>query len=263
MEPIPVHSVSDPRLDPYRNLRATQASEDFFIVESEFAVARLLSSGWPVHSVVTTPARSPRMSAALGARAQLFVGSRQCLSELVGFEFHRGVLACAPRPVWPAPDWARLVVQPQSTILALSAIGDPANIGSIIRSARALGCDLVLLDRRCGDPLSRRAIRGSMGHVFAQPLARSTNLSEELARSRGLGMKWWASTPRSQAVPILQAAATRPAHCGLMVGHEGFGLASTLIEAADQEITIPMAHDVDSLGVAAATAAMLVAMSAG
>lgn len=261
MEPIHLNAADDPRLAPYRNLR-TKADEGFFIVESEFAVMRLLASGWPLHSVVATPARVHRIAAALGTRAPLFVAERQSLSRLVGFEFHRGVLACAPRPSWPAPDWERLVRQPRATVLALSAISDPANLGSLVRSARALACDLILIDARCTDPLSRRAIRGSMGHVFAQPIAQIADLHHEIARSRDLGVKWWASTPRSQARPVLQAAANRPAHCGLMVGHEGFGLASTLIEAADQEVTIPMANGVDSLGVAAATAAILVAMAA-
>ncbi len=262
VEPEPISAVDDPRLAPFRNLQR-QRGERLFVVESAFAVHRLLASGWPVVSVVATPSRWPELAEAVTPPTLGFVASRTVLREVVGFDFHRGVLAAAVRPQWSAPDWTALCATERSTVLAVNGVTDPANLGSLIRSARALGCDHVILDAQCGDPLSRRAIRGSMGHVFSQAISRVTDLQTELTDSQRFGAKWWASTPAASAHDLRQVATHRPSHCVLAVGHEGFGLDPQLLQAADLQVTISMRDAVDSLGVAAATAAMLYALSQG
>jgi tRNA G18 (ribose-2'-O)-methylase SpoU len=143
--------------------------------------------------------------------------------------------------------------------LIVQGLADPANLGSIVRSARAFAVDLVVLDRRGADPLSRRAIRGSMGHVFAQPLALADDLeaATEVLRRAGAGV--WAATVGADAVAL--NAVSRPPRLALLVGNEGAGLPAPLRARADREVTIPLAPAVDSLGVAAATAVLLHALT--
>ncbi len=256
VQPQTISSASDPRLRPFRDLQGRR-DESEFVVESGFAVERLLSSGWPVATVVTTPNRVAKLAPMVASPTQFLVAPRPLLREVLGFDFHRGVLAAAPRPDWPRVDWRTQCAQASSIVLAVNGVSDPANIGSLIRTARAFGCNHILLDKGCADPLSRRAIRASMGHVFHQPIALVDDLRQEIRRSTRHGTRWWASTPDPTAAPLKHARTHRPSHLVLLVGHEGFGVEPQLLQLADFQVTIRMAQAIDSLGVAAATAAML------
>jgi tRNA G18 (ribose-2'-O)-methylase SpoU len=162
-------------------------------------------------------------------------------------------------PVLGASSLAAALAGPRWTVLLVQGLADPANLGSIIRSARAFAVDLVLLDRRGADPLSRRAVRGAMGHVFSQPLALVDDLPGALAQLQALGAAVWAATLGPRARPLGSLA--RPERLALLVGNEGHGLPAELCARADAELTIPIAPEVDSLGVAAATAVLLHALT--
>jgi tRNA G18 (ribose-2'-O)-methylase SpoU len=224
--------------------------------------------------VLGTPAHLDRLLGATRPPCPVYVGDRALLRAVVGFDLHRGVIACGARPSALARDLPpgtcpihpvhhdldASLARPTWTVLLVQGLADPANLGSIVRSARAFAVDLVVLDRRGADPLSRRAIRGAMGHVFAQPLAVADDLPAALAHLRGRGGAVWAATvgPRARAV----AAVRRPGRLVLCVGNEGEGLPPAVCAAADLEVTVPIAAEVDSLGVAAATAVLLHALAA-
>ena len=257
---ILVDVPADPRLDLFRAPRPHT-----FLVESELAVQRLLASDFTTLAILGTAAHLQRLPAA----CPVYVGDRALLRSVVGFDLHRGVIACAARPallvgdltassgpIHPlAHDLATLLARPAWTILLVQGLADPANLGSIIRSARAFAIDLVVLDRRGADPLERRAIRAAMGHVFAQPLALAADLTNAVHQLRNSGAAVWAATvgPRARDIATLR----RPPRLVLCVGNEGDGLPPAICDAADLEVTIPIAPAVDSLGVAAATAVLL------
>ncbi len=290
--PQPITDPADPRLDVFRGLiaRGDRPDREHFFVESELAVARLLASPhFTTLAVLGTPAHLGRLAPACPA----LVASRELLRAVLGFDLHRGVIACAARP--PALDLssrtcpngparndmsdptcpigaARAIgpvvgavsldaalAGPAWTVLLVQGLADPANLGSILRSARAFAVDLVLLDPRGADPLARRAVRAAMGHVFAQPLALAPDLSCAAGQLRARGAGVWAATVGPRARPL--DAASRPDRLLLMVGNEGIGLPEGLRAAADVEVTIPLAAAVDSLGVAAATAVLLHALA--
>lgn len=162
-------------------------------------------------------------------------------------------------PVVGAVSLDAALAGPAWTVLLVQGLADPANLGSILRSARAFAVDLVLLDPRGADPLARRAVRAAMGHVFAQPLALAPDLSCAAGQLRARGAGVWAATVGPRARPL--DAVSRPDRLLLMVGNEGLGLPEGLRAAADVEVTIPLAAAVDSLGVAAATAVLLHALA--
>jgi tRNA G18 (ribose-2'-O)-methylase SpoU len=145
-------------------------------------------------------------------------------------------------------------------VVVLEDLVDHGNVGAIFRCAAALGVDAVVLSPRCADPLYRRAVKVSMGAVFAIPYARMTGWHDGLAELKAGGFRVLALTPDERAVPI--AGALRSAGNGrvaLLLGTEGDGLSARWQDEADQPVRIPMnpaarATGVDSLNVVAAAA---------
>lgn len=142
-------------------------------------------------------------------------------------------------------------------MLVLEDLVDHGNVGAIFRCAAALGVDAVLLSPRCADPLYRRAVKVSMGAVFAIPYARMTDWHNDLGRLRAAGFTLLALTPDQSAVPLEKAPAGD--RVALMLGSEGDGLSSHWLREADEPVRITMSPaamnaGVDSLNVVAAAA---------
>lgn len=277
---VRVEDPDDPRLADYRELQAAgQRSDPWrFIAESGHVVARLLQSAYPVRSVLGTASHLERLGPELARRPEVavYVAEQAVIAAAVGANFHRGVAACGVRPpglgwsdrvegtgseknVEDMVEWTGLAQRPRFFGLLAQGLADPANIGAIVRAARAFAVDLVVLDRRGADPLSRRAIRASAGNVFNQAIVGVDDLARAVGTARAAGVTVLAATLGPAARPLQEV--TRPDRLMVMVGSEGEGLPAELIAAADGEITIPLAPGVDSLGVAAACAILLHALA--
>ena len=114
-------------------------------------------------------------------------------------------------------------------------LGDHENLGGIFRNAAAFGIDAVLLDAECADPLYRRCVRVSIGHVLTVPWTRIESLDE--LRERGFAL--FALTPaRRMRVPL--DAVDWPERYALLLGSEGPGLSAEWLAAADARVRIPM-----------------------
>ena len=133
----------------------------------------------------------------------------------------------------------------------LVGLNNPNNLGVVLRNAAGLGIDAVLLDPTCGDPLYRRAIRSSMGQVFAIPHARIGATPNSLAELHQQGFETVALTPRGD-IDIRDLGA--PTRSAILLGAEGPGLPDDTIEAATHRVRITMSNEVDSLNVANAAA---------
>lgn len=251
--PITIDDVDDPRLAALRELRGGNLGE-LIAVESELAVTRLLQSAVPVRFVACIPSRVERLAPL--ARAPLYVCSQALLDALAGFPLHRGCVALAERPAGSREALTRAWAEARSTVVVAAGIGDPANVGAIVRSARAFGVDAVVCDRRGGDVWSRKAIRAAMGNGFALPVLVDEPL--EVLRARPPHVRVVAATLSPRAVSTREYV--RPPHVLLMVGNEGEGLRDELRATADTELTIPIEPGADSLNVAAASAVLLYAL---
>ncbi|HVM07446.1 MAG TPA: RNA methyltransferase [Acidimicrobiales bacterium] len=253
---IEVSSVDDPRLVDYASLnnvetrREVERRGSFFIAESELVIRELVRSRsrWPIRSVLVTPKRFEAMRDVLeDLDAAVFVGAMDVVREVTGFHIHRGAVASAERGPLPA---AADVLRGASRAVVLEGVSDHENIGSIFRSAAAFGFDAVLLDAACADPLYRRSVRVSMGHILHVPFARVSSLDEV----RAAGLSVLALTPSADAVPLDEVAAAPPARCALVLGAEHPGLSASWLAAADRRVRIPIAAGVDSLNVSVAAA---------
>jgi tRNA G18 (ribose-2'-O)-methylase SpoU len=185
--------------------------------------------------------------------AEVLVAPRSVIATTVGFDLHRGVVAVAERgePLAPADV---LAAAGDAPILAVEGVNDHENLGSLFRNAAALGAGGVLLSPGCADPLYRRSVRVSIGHVLLTPFATVPSWPSDLT---GLGRELIALTPAGSD----DLGRWRPRGAAvLVVGSEGAGLAAATLAAADRRVRIPMAPGVDSLNVATAAAIALYAL---
>jgi TrmH family RNA methyltransferase len=141
-----------------------------------------------------------------------------------------------------------------SLVVAAIDVQDPGNVGAIVRSAEAAGATGVVVAGQSADPLGWKAIRGSMGSVFRVPVASAASLDAmvDAARARGLFI---VATAPSGGQGLFDVDLPRPTL--VLVGGEGSGLPSTLIDSADSRMQIPMAPPVESLNVAVAAGVIL------
>jgi TrmH family RNA methyltransferase len=139
--------------------------------------------------------------------------------------------------------------------VALQAVRDPGNLGTIVRTADAAGCGGVLLVGDCCDPYSVEAVRATMGSIFAVPLFKAT-AAEFLAWRQG----WPGSvvgTLLSATLDYRQADYRRPTL--ILMGNEQAGLPPELADACDVNVKIPMRGRADSLNLSVATGIMIYA----
>ena len=178
----------------------------------------------------------------------VYTGQRELLASLTGYVLTRGVLCAMRRPSLPSVED---VCGDADRIAVIDGVVDTTNIGAIFRSAAALGIDGVLLTRTSCDPFNRRAVRVSMGSVFLVPW---TWLDAPLQSLNELGFKTVAMALTDDSVSIDDPKLMAEPRLAVVLGTEGDGLSSSVIAKADYVARIPMAHGVDSLNVAAASA---------
>jgi tRNA G18 (ribose-2'-O)-methylase SpoU len=248
----------DPRVADYvgltdaaRRMRHEPAA-GFFIAEGEKVVLRALRAGYPMRSLLVSPQRWAELDPALRALdGPVHVGSYDVLQAVTGFHVHRGVLASFGRLPVPSADE---VLAAARRVVVLEEVTNHTNLGAVFRSAAGLGMDAVLLGPRSCDPLYRRAVRVSMGQVFAVPYAYLGRWPDGLADLRAAGFRVLALTPAPGATRLEDVALADDDRAALVLGAEGPGLTEAAMAASDERVRIPMVAGVDSLNVAAAAA---------
>ena len=255
-----VREVTDPdddRLADFRDLTTADRRPDrpggrgLVLAEGAVVVRRLLASPYPVRAVLGVRRKLDELAADLaGVDVPAYEVTAELMARVVGFHLNRGVLASADRA---APVDVERLVAGARTLAVLEGINDHENLGSLFRNAAALGIDGVLLGDRCADPLYRRSVRVSMGHVLNLPFGPLRRWPDDLDRLRRNGFRLVALTPRAGSTPLPRARLAG-ARIALLLGAEGPGLSARALAAADDLVGIPMARGVDSLNVATAAA---------
>ncbi len=264
MTVIAVADLADPRLADYSHQtdvalkKARGAEHGLYIAESALVLERALRAGHVPRSVLALGSTVEEARALVGDRVPIFSGPGDLLEELTGYVLHRGLIAAMHRPALPS---AESLLVDARRVVVLENIADPTNVGAIFRSVGAIGADAVLVTPRCSDPFYRRAIRVSMGTVLQVPWTRlgdwaSTRL---LLTASGFHLAAMALSP--DAIGLRDFATNAPERLALVLGAEGEGLTAEALAAADTIVKIPMAHGIDSLNVAAASAVAMWALS--
>lgn len=264
-----VYQITDPadeRVAPFAGMRDAQLRGDegvgpgLFIGESANVINRALDSGVRPHSLfmeqkwVSKSQDLIERFDSLGAPS--LVASPSVFKAITGYDVTRGAVACLYRPELPSLE---SVLEGASRIAVLEDVMNATNIGAAFRSAAALGIDAVLLTPSCHDPFYRRAARVSMGTIFQVPWTRIGQRHEQWAAEgipllERFGFKTAAMALSDDSVSVDDPRLRDCEKLAIIMGTEGEGLNPETIARATFTVKIPMAHGVDSLNVAAASA---------
>lgn len=220
--------------------RAREAG--LFFGESPTVVRRLIDAGVPIRHLVVSDRRRAFLDTVPEDTVRKVLAESE-LYDLVGFEMHRGVIATFERP--PLVNISDLSAS--RCLVVLEGINDADNLGSLIRTAVALGVTDFVCDPTTADLYTRRCVRVSMGTVGAVSLSRSAVWPPSLG-----GRQLIAMSPSGVA---LGDGVSEP--MAVAFGAEGAGLSQALLDVADVVVRIPMSNDVDSLNVSHAAAIAL------
>ncbi|WP_374727424.1 TrmH family RNA methyltransferase [Haloactinomyces albus] len=263
---IEVTAVEDRRVDDFRDLSTADRRPDrpggrgLVIAEGVVVVRRMLASPYPVRALLGVRRRIEELADEIvDLDVPAYIVDAEVMAGIVGFHLNRGVLAIADRA--PEVEPAQLTATARR-LAVLEGIGDHENLGSLFRNAAALGIDGLLLGSGCSDPLYRRSVRVSMGHVLRVPFARMHSWPADLKLLSDGGFRIAALSPQPSAVP-LHAAELHQGPVALLLGSEGPGLTEQAFAAADVTVRIPMADGVDSLNVATSAAIAFHAIGEG
>ena len=264
---VRIDTLEDERLDAYARLTEAQLrnklepEKGIFIAESGKVIERALEGGMQPLSLLMQEKWLPSMASIVERIEQIdptipvFVAPHDELQKLCGFELTRGALGAFRRP---RPKSVAEACEGARVIAVLEDITNHTNVGAIFRSAAALGVDAVLVTPSCHDPLFRRAARVSMGTVFQVPWTRIGSVQswagEGIPLLHDLGFKVAAMALSDESISLDDEALRSCEKLAIVLGTEGEGLSQATIDASDYTVKIPMAHDVDSLNVAAASA---------
>lgn len=233
--------------------RKGRAEHGLFLAEGPRLLEELLESPLSVVSVLHTEEalRDARVQAAAARAAGsgvevMELGERE-FGEFADTATPQGVLAVAriPEPDWPDVGSAR--------ILLLDGVQDPGNLGTLVRTAEALGLGGVVCLPGTVDPWNPKAVRAAAGSAFRVPLLYRAR-GEALDRIGALGAALWAADPTGEPFSRGDRAPTRLA---LALGNEARGVSGPVLEAADRRVSVPMAGRVESLNVAVAGAILM------
>jgi tRNA G18 (ribose-2'-O)-methylase SpoU len=245
----------DPRFDGFRRLNEPRFRRDYevdrgvFVAEGPTVVAHVISHAGALVEALMVDARM-RDRIPVGLDAPVHVVTQDFVSQVVGFDFHRGMLAVCRRPT---PSTVSHLAS-LSSLVAIEGVSDHENLGAIFRAAAALGVEGVLLDPTTADPWYRRSVRVSMGTVVDVPVARSRDWPGDLGVLSAAGMTLVAATPAADAMDVRTVEAiNRPV---VMLGAEGPGLTGAALSRASVRVRIPMHRGVDSLNVGQAAAVL-------
>jgi len=256
----PVQSLDVPELVLYRTLKRVEEHEraGVLVAANHKVVKRLLASKFTVVSALLTPAWLEKLEPQLRARPEavsVYVAEQPILETITGYKLHQGALAVAKIP--PLPDLETLLkISPRPLLLAaVEGIAFAENLGAVVRNCAAFGAHFLIVGESCGSPFQRRAVAGSMGTIFEQPVVRVEKLVETLKMLRARGVRCLAAHPQPGATKL--ANANLRGDCCLVFGAEGPGLTPAALAVCDDTVEIAMPSHMNSLNVAVATGVFL------
>ncbi len=264
---IRINDYNAKEIDVYSRLTGAQLKnklhpeEGIFIAESPTVIKVALESGCEPVSLLT---EERLINETVGdiidicdkRNAPVYTAERDVLANITGFELTRGALCAMKRPKLKT---VKELCCDAKRIAIFEAIADATNIGALFRSAAAFNIDAILITPTCCDPLSRRAVRVSMGTIFQVPWGTIGTTPDDWPDTgirvlKNMGFKTAAMALSDNSLRIDNPVLLNEEKLAIILGTEGDGLAKSTIASCDYTVKIPMSHGVDSLNVAAAGA---------
>ena len=260
---IEITDLEIPELEVYIDKKEVQLLHYYepepgiFIAESPNVILRALEAGYePLSLLMEKKPLDEKERAILDRCGEIpvYTASLEVLTRITGYQLARGMLCAMRRKALPS---LKEICEGKRRIAILENVVNPTNVGAIFRSAAALSMDAVLLTKGSSDPLYRRAVRVSMGTVFQIPwtIMDAGDWPEQAMQElRSMGYRTAAMALKEDSVSLKDERLKKEEKLAIVLGTEGDGLAGRTIADCDYTVMIPMAHGVDSLNVAAASA---------
>ncbi len=249
---IKIDKLNSPDLQIYQQLRDNAFTHDnSFIADSPKVVNMLLQTDIEVKSILATQAYYDEFEELLAQKniPQLFLADKDVMEKIVGHKIHHNVMMHGIRPQQTALD------DLGEHIIMLDEISSTENIGSIARSAAALGVDSYLLPAQGPHPYGRRALRVSMGHISMLKTHLYDDIFETLKTLQDNGYTVFAAEVTPQSIPLSQIKV--PGKWALLMGHEGKGIAEEILKCCDKTVRIEMVEGVKSFNVGVAASILM------
>lgn len=248
--------------------RKARERQGLFVAEGVRSVRVLLESELAVRGLLVSGAeRSAAAAAELAALLERAHARGVDVAEVSAADFDsaadtdspQGVLAIGEVPTWPALSAWTAASAPSGTVLLLDALQDPGNVGTIIRSAAALGVRATVALPGTVDVWNAKVVRSAMGALCTHPVVSWSWEETQQWLARCEIPLWVADTdgePLHALIPLRHGAS----RVALAVSNEGSGVTSVVREAAQRVVSIPMHPGSESLNVAVAAGILLYAL---
>lgn len=240
-----------------RDLKRRKARErqTRFVAEGVRAVEELLRS--PIHAVGALVSPALVTTSRGTALRETIRATGMPVLEVDEHDFESAASTDSPQGVLmvadiPQRDVAQLSFGKHPRVLVLDAVQDPGNVGTLVRTAAALGADVTLAMPETVDLWNAKVVRSAMGALFRHSVLACTWQEFDTVRAAHR-LSCWAADPSGEPVERVMDAPP----IALVVGNEGAGISTEAQRRADRCIAIPIAADVESLNVAVAAGILL------
>ncbi len=246
-----VNEISDPSIKEFLSLKDKSLNlQDQIIVESEKVVKKLLNSKTEILKVFAHKEFIEKYSDILAEKnAPIFTASKDIMEQIVGHKLHHGVMVLAKRPKYISID------DLEDKVLILNGLTSPENIGTIIRNSAAFNINSIIIDSKTCSPYARRCIRVSMGNIFKVQVYKSENLNHDLTLLKEKGFRIISTANQSGAIDLPSYKFSNKA-C-VIIGSEGHGIESNILENSNDIIRIPIDDEVAHLNAACSSSIVL------
>ncbi len=248
----PIDDVNSDAIQIYNQFRDNAfRADNSFVADSPKVVNLLLEADIEIKSILATQEYYDEHEALISQKEIefLFVATKELMRSIVGHKIHHNVMMHGIRP--SEVELSDL----DDNIIMLDEISSTQNIGSIARSAAAIGINSYLIPAHGPHPYSRRALRVSMGYVSKLKLHVYSDILTTLEVLKDNGYTIFAAevTPESLPLSLVEV----PKKWVLLMGHEGKGLSEEILNACDTSVQIEMMEDIKSFNVGVAASIMM------
>ena len=236
----------------YKQMRDNAFNLDnTFVADSSKVVNLILESTIKIKSIFATQEYYEKFKALIESKniPKLYVATKEQMQDIVNHKVHHNVMLHGIRP-----KESRLE-ELDEQIIMLDNITSSENVGSIARSAVALGLGSYLLSTKSPHPFGRRALRVSMGYTSRLKIHQYSNLTETIKRLKSIGYTIFAAEITDNSTPLSKVSL--PKKWVLLMGHEGHGISEDILKLCDHIVHIEMEPNVKSFNVAVAASIIM------
>jgi tRNA G18 (ribose-2'-O)-methylase SpoU len=246
-------NIEHPDLQIFKELRESAfRSDESFVADSPKVINLLLEgSEIVVKSILATEAYYREFGALVASRegVKCYVASKEEMSKIVGHKIHHNAMMHGIRPKDATID------ELGSGVLLLDGITSAENVGSIVRSCAALGVDSLVIANETPHPFNRRALRVSMGYAHLVRTYVHKDIKESIVAFKERGYRVYAAEVAAGATMLSSVKVAQK--WVLIMGHEGRGISTDVLELCDEIVSIEMQEGVKSFNVGVAAALMM------